>query len=118
MPVMVGAVDGGNSVHHLRLHSPALTDGLPSTAAVVQEGGRDRQPDSDGLVGWPVRKEHGHGVVRTGPAGGDLQHVWGPKGLGLVIAQHQGCRLDGGFHLCGGRLEIFHHLHGVSCHGE
>ncbi len=38
VPVVIRAVDGGDCVHHFSLHSPALADGFPPTAAVVQEG--------------------------------------------------------------------------------
>ena len=43
LPLEVRAVNGGDLVDQFCLHLPGFADGLPPTAAVVQELGRDLQ---------------------------------------------------------------------------
>ena len=103
--MVVRAIDWGDSVHQLSFYGPALTDGLPAAAAVVQKGGLNSQPQAGCLVGGAVWEEHVHGVLHTCLAGGQLENIGCAKGLGLVITQHYGNLLNGGLHLCSAGLK-------------
>lgn len=107
---MVRAIDWGDSVHQLCFNSPALTDSLPATAAVVQEGGLKCQAQASSLIWRAVREEGTHGILCTHLASCHLKDVWSPEGLRLIIAQHHSCILNGGFNFCGRGLETIHPL--------
>lgn len=101
----VRQVHGRVDVDKLGGDGPQLVEGLPARGARVEEGRVGGQRQAGRLVGGAVGQRGGGVVGQRGLGQRVVQDVGGAEGLGLVVAQHHGGRLQRGGDLQAGGAE-------------